>query len=400
MELRGGIVYTPFERIEGANICVAGKKITGVTHLRSHRMETQNDRSVIDVTGKLVIPGLIDIHMHGGFGWDVNSGPAKEEVIMQLARLGTTSFLPTLYSTEKRELIITAIRRYKKFMGKEYEGARILGIHMEGPFLNPKLGAQKPECCEVPKRDGFNIYLDEADNILLMMTLSPELDGSIKLIENLSRRGIVPAVGHSSAGKDELGDALKAGLRHGTHIFNATRRPDSGAKGVIRSGMDEFCLLHDDLFSDIMVDSQGLHFDDILLGLAWKCKGPDKLLVISDSHKMTGLPPGKYDWDGRKLVATQDDVAYLEDGGLAGSVMTIIGALKNIMHRLNLPLEEALRTATINPAKLLGIENSKGCIAPGMDADMVVVDESLNVYMTIVEGKIVYKDKSIKGGDT
>jgi N-acetylglucosamine-6-phosphate deacetylase len=289
------------------------------------------------------------------------------------------------------------MRAYKNFFKHQHDGARVLGLHMEGPFLNPKLGAQKPEYCEVPGRDGYETYLDEAGNKLLMMTLSPELDGSVELIKSLKKRGIIPAVGHSSAGKDELEPALKAGLKHGTHIFNATRRPDSGAKGVIRSGMDEFCLLHDEISVDIMVDNEGLHFDDILLGLAWKCKGPDKLLIMSDSHKMTGLPPGKYNWDGRKLVATQDDVAYLENGCLAGSIMTIIGALKNIMNRLNLPLEEALQTATVNPAKLLGIEKSKGSIVPGMDADIVVVDESLKVYMTIVEGKIAYKDKSIMG---
>ena len=399
MELRGGIVYTPFERLEQADICVRGKKITAVTQVGEKTKE--KGAVVIDITGKLVIPGLIDIHMHGGFGWDVNSGPPKEETLIRLARLGTTSFLPTLYSTESREIIITAIRRYKKFLEKEYEGARILGIHMEGPFLNPKLGAQKPECCEVPKRDGFKVYLDEADKILLMMTLSPELDGSIKLIENLSRRGIVPAVGHSSAGKDELGDALKAGLRHGTHIFNATSRPDSKMKGAIKSGMDEFCLAHDEISVDIMVDSQGLHFDNILLQLAWKCKGPDKLFIISDSMWVVGLTPGRYDSsDGRKIIIDGSDVARLENGCLSGSSMTIIGALKNIIHRLNLPIEEALQTATVNPAKLLGIENSKGSIAPGMDADMVVVDKSLNVYMTIVEGKIMYKDKSIRGGKT
>ncbi len=400
MELRGGIIYTPFERLDEARIRISGKRITSVTKDGSLKAKGKDRGTILDVTGNLVIPGLIDIHMHGGFGWDASSGPPDEEVLIKLARSGTTAFLPTIYPVGRRNSRISTIHAYQDFFKYNHEGTMALGLHMEGPFLNPELGAQKPEYCEVPGRDGYETYLDAAGNKLLMMTLSPELDGSIKLIKSLKRRGIIPAAGHSSAGKDDLEGALRAGLIHGTHIFNATSRPGSNMKGVIKSGMDEFCLAHDEISVDIMVDSQGLHFDNILLKLAWKSKRPDKLLIISDSMKVAELPSGKYDSvDGRKLVVDRGDVAYFDNGIPCGSTMTIIGALKNLINRLNLTLEEALQTATVNPAKLLGIEDSKGSIAPGMDADIVVVDESLNVYMTIVEGKIVYKDKSIREGE-
>jgi N-acetylglucosamine-6-phosphate deacetylase len=390
IQLRGGTVLTPFEKLEQTNVCVRDSKITSVT-----RRDCECD-VVIDASGKIVIPGLIDIHMHGGFGWEMMSGPPSEEILMELARRGMTSFLPTIHPIGDRNDIVTAIRAYRKFLERRYEGVRILGLHMEGPFLNPVLGAQRPERCEIPGRDGFDVYLDEAGDALLMMTLSPELEGSIELIEGLNRRGIVPAVGHSAAGKDILERAFSAGLRHGTHIFNATSRPASlYGKGVMLSGMDEFCLVRDEMFVDVMVDNKGMHFDDIHLQLAWKCKGPDKLLVISDSTKVAGLPPGKYDYGGRNMIVDGSGVGYIDNVGLAGSTMMIIGALKNIANRLNLPLEKVLCTATVNPARLLGLDHSKGKITPGMDADMVVVDESLNVYLTMVEGNIAYKHDSI-----
>jgi N-acetylglucosamine-6-phosphate deacetylase len=388
IQLRGGTVLTPFEGLEGINVTVVGSKITSLT---AHDSE---GGLCIDVSGKIVIPGLIDIHMHGGFGWEVIDGPPSEELLGELARRGTTSFLPTIYPTGDRDGIVTAICAYRKFLEGQYSGARILGLHMEGPFLNPLLGAQRPEYCEIPRRDGFEMYLDEAGDALLMMTLSPELEGSIELIESLKQKSIVPAVGHSAAGKDVLERAFSAGLRHGTHIFNATSRPESPfGKGAMRSNMDEFCLVHDEMSADIMVDGKGMHFDDVHLQLVWKCKGPERLLVISDSTQVAGLPPGEYDWDDRKIVVDGGDVGYLDNVGLAGSTMTIIGPLKNIMNRLNLPLENVLCTATVNPARLLGLEHAKGSIAPGMDADIVVVDKSLNVYLTMVEGEIVYRDE-------
>lgn len=384
IDICGGVVYTPSERLDGANICIKDGRISAITNVPCA------DGAVVDVSGKAVIPGLIDIHMHGAFGWDASVSPPDESVLIALARRGTTSLLPTVYPVASREDRVFVLRSYLEFCRSWQSGARMLGVHMEGPFLNPELGAQLPEWCESPAADGFDVYLKEFGGLLRMMTLSPELEGSERLVNALRERNIVAAVGHSAADKDALEHVRDAGLSHGTHIFNATKRPDPPYGGCISPDMNDFCLAEKDMTVDVVADGQSIHVDDILLRLAWQCKYPDRFMLISDSMPVAGLSPGRYDSkDGRKLVLDDADVCRFEDGSICGSKMTMLDALKNLMVRLDLALDQALPAATSNPAKLLGLQDRKGAIALGMDADIVVLDESLNVHLAIVGGRII-----------
>ncbi|OFX18002.1 MAG: hypothetical protein A2Z18_02330 [Armatimonadetes bacterium RBG_16_58_9] len=382
-DLHGGIVYTPFEKLEGVDICIKDGRIASIAE------HGCRDGSVIDVLGRIVIPGLIDIHTHGAFGWDASIRPPDEAALIQLARHGTTALLPTMYPVTGRAERLSVLRAYSSYLKGHRVGAAVLGVHMEGPFLNPDLGAQMAEWCESPDRHGFDVYLDEPESAISVMTLSPELPGSDALVRALRGKGIIAAVGHSAADRETLERARQYGLSHGTHIFNATARPDPVYGGCISPDMNEFCLANDDMTVDVVVDSGKIHLDDILLRLALKCKWPDKLIIISDSMMLAGLPPGSYDGaDGRELFS-DGDVCRFADGGICGSAMTILDALRNLVARLNLPLEHALPMATSNPARLLGLGDSKGAIAPGMDADIVVLDESFGVQVAMVGGVIV-----------
>ncbi len=385
IDVSGGIVYTPSQRLENANICIKDGRIAGVTEAPC------GDGEVIDAAGKVVIPGLIDIHTHGALGWDASAGPPGEDHLIELARRGTTSLLPTIYPVASRAERVFVLKSYRELSGNRRPGAEVLGLHMEGPFLNPNLGAQLPEWCESPAIDGFSVYLDEFGELIRVMSLSPELEGSEQLIEALRRRGTVVAVGHSAAGKGVMERSRAAGLSHCTHIFNATARPPLVHEGcVVAPDMNEFCLADRDMTVDVVVDGQSIHMDDIILRLTWMCKGPDRLILISDSMYTAGLSPGRYTGeDGRNLVVDSTDVCVCEDVGICGSTMMMLDTLRNLMARLDLPLEQALPAATSNPARLLGLGDRKGGVAAGMDADLVVLDESMNVYMSLVGGRIV-----------
>ena len=388
IDISGAVVYTPHQRFEEANVCVKDGRIARVTKAPCA------DGQVIDAANKAVIPGLIDIHMHGGFGWDASVKPPDESELIQLAHRGTTAVLPAVYPVAGREDRLQVLRSYLEFSKSRPSGAEVLGIHMEGPFLNPKYGAQLPEWCESPAVDGFSVYTEEFGDLIRVMTISPELEGSDQLVRALREHGIVAAAGHSEADKDAMERARRAGLNHCTHIFNATERPPRVAPGCVAPDMNEFCLADPDMTADVVVDGQSAHLDDVMLRLAWECKGPEKLVLISDSMSVAGLNPGSYpSEDGRELFVDSTDVCRLECGGLCGSTMTMLDALRNLMDRLDLPLEQALPAATSNAARLLGFDDRKGGIAPGMDADLIVLDESMNVHTAIVGGRMVEEEQ-------
>jgi N-acetylglucosamine-6-phosphate deacetylase len=282
--LHGGIVYTPSERLEGVDICIKDGRIASIAE------HGCRDGLAIDVSGRSVIPGLIDIHTHGAFGWDASIRPPDEATLIQLARHGTTALLPTMYPVTGRAERLSVLRAYRSYLKDHRAGAAVLGVHMEGPFLNPDLGAQMGQWCESPDRHGFEIYLDESECAVSVMTLSPELPGSDMLVRALRSRGIIAAVGHSAADRETLERARQYGLSHGTHIFNATARPAPVYGGCVSPDMNEFCLANDDMTVDVVVDSGRIHLDDILLRLALKCKWPDKLIIISDSMMLAVVP--------------------------------------------------------------------------------------------------------------
>ena len=226
-----------------------------------------------------------------------------------------------------------------------------------------------------------------------MVSLSPELPGAADAVRRFSEKGIVTAAAHTEANASQMRRVFEAGLRHTTHILNAMETRSGVTRGVRDIGCAEFTLASQEMTADVMVDSAGVHVADEWLGILLKCLTTERLALLSDAMPLTGLPAGTYPTpDGRELrVSPGRDVAMIGGTDLAGSVMMMMDATKNLMRRLGMRLEDVIECATLVPAKVLGIEDRKGSVAPGKDADLVALDARMRVVMTMVEGEIRYR---------
>ena len=355
----------------------------------------------IDARKHTVIPGLIDIHNHGTAGESFMWG-CSEKARSFLASKGTTALLATAYPYVDREGILEGLKQLRRQIAeqKPKEGAQILGIHCEGPFLEPSLGAQMPELCWPINSENISALLDTAGEDLKLLALSPELPGAEDLIKQAVDRGIIVSAAHSQAGAEDMKRACRAGLSHMTHIFNATYRPPPAAgAGVLGVGCDEFALTYDDMTAEVIVDCQGFHVSPYWLGILFRCKSKDKIALISDSTSIAGQEPGIYPQpDGSKLILREgEDVGWVESkskNALAGSVMTMHDALLNLMRHMQMPIEEAIECASLTPARILGLEQNRGSIEQGKDADLVVLDDQLKVVLTMVAGEVVFSEQT------
>ncbi|MHC4712084.1 MAG: N-acetylglucosamine-6-phosphate deacetylase [Planctomycetota bacterium] len=378
--IRGGVIFTSRMRLDGGCIMVQGRHIQDVL-AAGEACLADGDVDVIDADGYTVAPGFIDIHVHGGGGGDTSERDGEAVALMSQAhaRFGTTAMLPTVYPGPWNEMI-GAIDAIEEAMGQWPQGARILGINMEGPFLNPeKSGALRAEDLMKPSEEA----LLHSGNTIRLMTIAPELPGAIPLIKMCRERNIRTAVGHSDASYEETILGINAGINHVTHVFNALRRThhrDPGVMGTI--------LINDEITVELIADFYHLHPAVVVLVL--KVKPNDKIALITDSLKITGLPGETFEADGRK-VRVVDGLVYLEDGTIAGSVLTMNRAVRNVISTGLVPVDDALRMASLVPAKILGIEHEKGALIPGSDADIVVIDDDFNVKLTMVEGRAVFR---------
>jgi N-acetylglucosamine-6-phosphate deacetylase len=347
---------------------------------------TESEYEIINAEGLYISPGFIDLHMHGGGGADTTEGntASLRKMAMFHARGGTTSFLPTIAAGPAKvmEKALAAVSaQYLRTTG----GAGILGAHLEGPYLNPaKAGGQNKSFFRPPDLEEMKRYITTADGCLKMVTLAPELPGAAEIMRLLNREGIVVSAGHSLATYEETKDAIRAGMRHAVHLFNASpplhhRRP--GLVGAV--------LASREVSAEVIADGHHLH--PSMFMLLREIKGKRNIVLVTDSMGAAGLGDGKYKFSGREIEISGSRSA-LKDGTLAGSTITMADAVRNVIHMAGLPLQEAVNMASLNPARVLGIEDQKGTIAPGMDADIVLLDRKLNVKLTMVQGELVYSE--------
>ena len=334
----------------------------------------------------VVLPGFIDEHIHGAGGSDAMDGNTKdlEFIAETVAKEGTTTFLATTMTQSKENILkaMRAVKEYREAAGEQ--GARIAGVHLEGPFIAAAhKGAQPLEYVAAPDAKTFDEYNAACGNAIKIITLAPETDGALDFIRHIVAQGTVVSIGHTGAKYAEVKAAMEAGATNVTHTYNAQSPLHHREIGVVGSA-----LLLEDLYCELICDT--IHVSVPAMQLLVKNKRADKLALITDAMRAKGLADGVSELGGQ-TVYVKGGEARLADGTLAGSVLRMNRALQNMVEKVGVPLTQAVDYCTINPARTLKMENEAGSIAEGKRADFAVLNDKFDVLYTVRDGKIIYK---------
>ncbi|MEH7159292.1 N-acetylglucosamine-6-phosphate deacetylase [Neobacillus drentensis] len=379
--LKGIQVYAEGIIIEDGFIKINDGKIVEIGSINALNDETEFE--VIELPKHFkAIPGLIDVHIHGVNGADTMDATkeALDTMVLALPREGTTSFLATTMTQEGKQIENALINAGQYIQNQNKNGqAEILGIHLEGPFVNAKrAGAQPVQYIVDPNLTLFKEWQKLTNGNIKLVTLAPEQPGGLDMIRYLKENGVIASIGHTDATYDQVNHAIDVGANHATHLFNQMRGLHHREPGVVGA-----VFLREELKAEIIVD--GVHVRPEMVKLAFKQKQREGLILITDSMRAKCLKNGKYDLGGQEVIV-KDGKAVLDDGTLAGSILKLGHALKNIITFTGCSLEDAIEMASANPAKQLNIYHRKGSISVGKDADIVILDSELEVYQTICRG--------------
>ena len=388
IKIINGRIITPGSIVNNGTLLISGNKIGAIRHGDIDAPGSQ----IINAGGNYVSPGFIDIHVHGGGGHDFMDG--NEEAFLEIARTharyGTTAMVPTTLTAEKADLLKT-LDLYASADAKNTMGAQFLGMHLEGPyFAMNQRGAQDPRYIRNPDEEEYKEIIAYSKAIK-RWSAAPELPGAIKFAKYLQANGIMPALAHTDAIYEEVAVAFENGYTLATHLY-------SGMSGVTRrnayryAGVIEAAFLIDAM--DVEVIADGIHLPAPLLKLVYKIKGPDRIALITDAMRAAGMPEGDSvlgNKDTGLKVIVEDGVAKLPDrSSFAGSVATCDRLVRTMMTMAGVPLPQAVKMMTNNPATIMGVDDRKGALVEGLDADIAIFDEHINIQATIVNGKLVY----------
>ena len=352
----------PDKILDGAAIFIDNGVIKSVWRPRGKFRECARGCVRIDAKRNFVSAGFIDTHIHG----------LPDKIFEKEARFGTTSILPTL-SCQSLESLERSVNKIKKFIQTNPPGKSVLGIRLEGPFLNPvKAGAQNKKYILKPAAGALERIIKICGRLLKVMTIAPEIKGGLAIVKTLRRKGIIASIGHSDADYEEALSGIGAGITHATHTFNAMSPLERRSPGVAGAVLEA-----DNVSAEIILDL--VHVHKSLFKLLVATKGPDRVILVTDSVACE-VPPGS---------GFREGAWRLKGGRLAGSALTMNRAVRNAMRAGGLSLHEAVRLATVNPAIALGVYEKKGSLEAGKDADIVMFNEKLDVKLTIISGNVV-----------
>lgn len=376
--IENGRIYTEEEIIERGYIIVKDDKITDVG-----KGDYEGALTTYDAQGQHVLPGFIDIHMHGGYGEDAMdaSYDGLKHLAESLLSEGTTSFLVTTM-TQSDENITKALENIIEYQKQQnvLKAADIVGIHLEGPFISEhKVGAQNPAYVQRPSIEKVQQFQKTANNQIKVITFAPEVEGAHETLEALHDQ-IRFSIGHTVATFDETNEAVARGAKHVTHLYNAGTPFEHREPGVFGAAWT-----NDSLSTELIVD--GIHSHPTAIQIAYKQKGNTRFFLITDAMRAKGMPDGEYDLGGQNVIVKGSE-ARLASGALAGSILKMNEGLKNLIQYTGDSLDNLWRVTSLNQAIALNIESQKGSLKVGKDADIVIVDDEITVQTTIKAGEI------------
>jgi N-acetylglucosamine-6-phosphate deacetylase len=382
--LENTTVITPEETLENSAIVVgdAGR----IDYVGPMTQAPSVEGLRFDLRDRIVIPGLIDIHVHGGYGITFGTAGTLEEDLMaystRIAENGVTGFLTTITASNP-ERLVQMIRSLVQLFEQGLPGAEALGIHLEGPFINQdKKGAQNPEWIHDPDVEEGKLYLEAGRGWIRQITMAPELPFADDVASLFHEADVVLAIGHSTADYETASKALRGKWSNITHTFNAQtgfHHRDPGIVGAV--------LNSEGITAELIADT--IHVHPGAMRVLIRCLGTDRVVLITDAMAGAGLSDGQYELLGFKITV-REGKATQDDGTIAGSTALLNGCVKNVHEKVGIPLADAVKMATLNPARVIGVSNRLGSLHAGMDASMAVIDENLDVYLTMVNGGIVF----------
>ncbi|MDN5696040.1 MAG: N-acetylglucosamine-6-phosphate deacetylase [Staphylococcus equorum] len=376
--IENGRIYTEEEMIERGYIIVKDDKITDVG-----KGDYEGALTTYDAQGQHVLPGFIDIHMHGGYGEDAMDASCDglKHLAESLLSEGTTSFLATTM-TQSDENITKALENIIEYQKQQnvLKAADIVGIHLEGPFISEhKVGAQNPAYVQRPSIEKVQQFQKTANNQIKVITFAPEVEGAHETLEALHDQ-IRFSIGHTVATFDETNEAVARGAKHVTHLYNAGTPFEHREPGVFGAAWT-----NDSLSTELIVD--GIHSHPTAIQIAYKQKGNTRFFLITDAMRAKSMPDGEYDLGGQNVIVKGSE-ARLASGALAGSILKMNEGLKNLIQYTGDSLDNLWRVTSLNQAIALNIESQKGSLKVGKDADIVIVDDEITVQTTIKAGEI------------
>ncbi len=377
----GAKIITPFKIVKNGILTTKGNKIYQIG--TKDNIKLSSKIKIVDVKGKYITPGFIDLLVHGGaggYGFSDESDKSIKKISQYFLEHGSTSLLASLHAKPK-ERLLDDLRRVSRYI-KNNPQSNIVGIHMEGPYLNSTLkGAMNEEYLWKPTVKSFREMWEASDKQIKMMTIAPELDGALDVIREASYCGVVCSIGHSTATYEQVDLAIDRGAAHITHMFNAMPPINHRKPGVAVAAM-----LRDELKVELIADTYHVH--PATMEFLIKAKSPKGIILITDSIRVGGMHEGEETQFSDQKVTLKGNKAVMDDGTIAGSTLTLNKAVKNLVKTTGTKLKDAVRMATVNPAKVIG--SKKGILTSGKPADFVVLDKKFNVEMTIMNGVIRY----------